>query len=190
MDGQWNDSCILFLTWKSSRQWRSRAVFLFHAITPLIRPLAHSSSSARTCILPFDLMSPSQPIISTSESTSVSGTGRGDRNPVVLTKDDHQSKDEDNGRLKTVGDDVESKKGVAADAAIDGPSKPSPRSVHGFSWTLVVASILMANFLFATDNTIAANIQPAVIQTFQSLNKLAWLGVAFMMSSWGTCFFW
>lgn len=106
------------------------------------------------------------------------------------TGNDHQFKDENNGRLNTLGYDVENEKGVSGDPATDGASKPSPRSVHGFSWALVVASILMANFLFATDNTIAANIQPAIIQTFQSLNKLAWLGVAFMMSSWGTCFFW
>ncbi|AEO71468.1 uncharacterized protein THITE_124439 [Thermothielavioides terrestris NRRL 8126] len=61
---------------------------------------------------------------------------------------------------------------------------------HGFIWVLIVAGILMANFLFATDNTIAANIQPAVVKDFQSLNKLAWLGVAFLASSWGTNFFW
>lgn len=128
--------------------------------------------------------------MSTSESTSVSGTATGDRKPVVPSGNDYQLKGEENGRLNTAADDVDSEKGVREDAAVDGASKPSPRSVHGFSWTLVVASILMANFLFATDNTIAANIQPAVIQTFQSLNKLAWLGVAFMMSSWGTCFFW
>ncbi|KAK3936554.1 putative MFS drug efflux [Diplogelasinospora grovesii] len=61
---------------------------------------------------------------------------------------------------------------------------------HGFVWLLIVASILMANFLFATDNTIAANVQPAVVKDFESLDKLAWLGVAFLASSWGTNFFW
>lgn len=66
----------------------------------------------------------------------------------------------------------------------------SPRRAHGIVWILIVTSILMANFLFATDNTIAANIQPAVIKDFQSLNKLAWLGVAFLAASWGTNFFW
>lgn len=127
--------------------------------------------------------------MSTSGSASVLGTDKGDSKPMVPTGNDHQFKEEENGRLNTA-DDVDNEKGFTEDATADGASKPSPRSVHGFSWTLVVASILMANFLFATDNTIAANIQPAVIKTFQSLNKLAWLGVAFMMSSWGTCFFW
>lgn len=128
--------------------------------------------------------------MSTSESTSVTGTDTGDCEPVVPTGNDSQFKDEKDHRLSTPGNNADNEKGVTEDAAADGASKTSPRSVHGVSWTLVVASILMANFLFATDDTIAANIQPAVIQTFQSLNKLAWLGVAFMMSSWGTCFFW
>lgn len=127
--------------------------------------------------------------MSTRESTSVTGTDTGDREPVVSTGNDSQFKYEKDHRLSTPGNNVDHEKGATEDASADGASKPSPRSVHGFSWTLVVASILMANFLFATDNTIAANVQPAVIQTFQPLNKLAWLGVAFMMSSWGTCFF-
>lgn len=74
------------------------------------------------------------------------------------------------------------------EAQVDGPA--SPRTAHGIVWVLIVTSILMANFLFATDNTIAANIQPAVIKQFESLDKLAWLGVAFLASSWGTNFFW
>lgn len=124
--------------------------------------------------------------MSTSETTSVSGPEK----PTVATENGHQLKEEKHGDLDEASDNVDNEKGVATDGAADAASNPSPRSVHGISWFLVVASILMANFLFATDNTIAANIQPAVIKTFQSLNKLAWLGVAFMMSSWGTCFFW
>ena len=48
----------------------------------------------------------------------------------------------------------------------------------------------MANFLFATDNTIAANIQPEVVKDFASLDKLVWLPVAFFMTSWGTDLLW
>jgi len=66
----------------------------------------------------------------------------------------------------------------------------SSRTAHGFTWVLIVSGILMANFLFATDNTISANIQPEVIRSFNSLDKLPWLGVAFLGSSWGTNFFW
>jgi MFS family permease len=72
----------------------------------------------------------------------------------------------------------------------DTPISP-PRTAHGLVWFLIVAAVLMANFLFATDNTIAANIQPAVIRQFDyALDKLAWLGVAFLAACWGTNFFW
>ncbi|ROW10893.1 hypothetical protein VPNG_05315 [Cytospora leucostoma] len=74
------------------------------------------------------------------------------------------------------------------EAEVDGPA--SPRAAHGVVWVLIVTSILMANFLFATDNTIAANIQPAVVKQFKSFDKLAWPCVAFLASSWGTNFFW
>lgn len=82
---------------------------------------------------------------------------------------------------------------ASADDTTDEPVEAAalpPRTAHGFVWLLIVAGILMANFLFATDNTIAANIQPAVVKEFQSLDKLAWMGVAFLAASWGTNFFW
>lgn len=129
--------------------------------------------------------------MSTSGST-VSGIGTGpkhDKSIVANGNGNHLDDEKTDGLEKD--SDIGNEKGVVADAAADEANvKPPPRNAHGFAWVLIVASILMANFLFATDNTIAANIQPAVIQTFESLNKLAWLGVAFMMSSWGTCFFW
>jgi hypothetical protein len=84
---------------------------------------------------------------------------------------------------------TDQEKADVAAAPADSPAGP-PRTAHGFTWLLIVAAILMANFLFATDNTIAANIQPAVVKDFESLNKLAWMGVAFLASSWGTNFFW
>jgi hypothetical protein len=97
-------------------------------------------------------------------------------------------------------DNSEAEKGVVNPAAStdesnkekenEAPASPPPRTAQGFVWLLVVSSILMANFLFATDNTIAANIQPAVIRQFESLDKLAWLGVAFLAACWGTNFFW
>lgn len=91
-----------------------------------------------------------------------------------------------------VTDDVDNEKQapVPSDNSNDDAPAKSPRNVHGFAWALVVASILMANFLFATDNTIAANIQPAVVTDFNSLDKLAWLPVAFLASSWGTNLLW
>ncbi|KAK3293712.1 major facilitator superfamily-domain-containing protein [Chaetomium fimeti] len=93
--------------------------------------------------------------------------------------------------MATSGDNSETERGIvpSTDQSKE-ESPPPPRTAHGIIWVLIVASILMANFLFATDNTIAANIQPAVIRQFNSLDKLAWLGVAFLAASWGANFFW
>jgi hypothetical protein len=57
----------------------------------------------------------------------------------------------------------------------------SPRDVHGWKWALVVISILSSIFLFSLDNTIVADIQPAIIETFGEVNKLPWLSVGFLL---------
>jgi MFS family permease len=44
-------------------------------------------------------------------------------------------------------------------------------------------SILVGLFLFALDNTIVADVQPAIVEEFQSVDKLAWLASAFFLSS-------
>jgi len=86
-------------------------------------------------------------------------------------------------------DNPDNEKCIAVGNDVPKPSA-SPRNAHGFVWLVIVTSILMANFLFATDNTIAANIQPAVVKDFASLDKLAWLPIAFLASSWGTNLLW
>jgi hypothetical protein len=66
----------------------------------------------------------------------------------------------------------------------------SPREFHGLSWTLVIISILCSTFLFGLDNTIAADVQPAIIERFNSVNKISWVSVAFMMGAGSTNLFW
>jgi len=44
-------------------------------------------------------------------------------------------------------------------------------------------SILVGLFLFALDNTIVADVQPAIVEDFQSVDKLAWLAAAFFLSA-------
>ncbi|CRG86687.1 hypothetical protein PISL3812_03697 [Talaromyces islandicus] len=113
----------------------------------------------------------------TTENAIVSATAETDSSthtiPVGVERDVLNGETIDNDK------DIIDGNGKSKDAA-------SPRKIHGISWVLVVGSVLTANFLFATDNTIAANIQPAVVQSFSSLDKLAWLTVAFFASSWGT----
>ncbi|KAI9367730.1 major facilitator superfamily domain-containing protein [Aspergillus egyptiacus] len=66
----------------------------------------------------------------------------------------------------------------------------SPRNVHGVLWIAVVLAIYSSTFLFALDNTIVANIQPAIIASLDGIEKLAWSGVAFVMASSATVLTW
>ena len=70
-----------------------------------------------------------------------------------------------------------------------GLQKP-PRDVHGFAWLLVVLSILSSTFLFALDNTIVADVQPAIVERFGSISKLPWLSVAFLVAAASTNLIW
>ncbi|OJJ34594.1 hypothetical protein ASPWEDRAFT_113823 [Aspergillus wentii DTO 134E9] len=65
-----------------------------------------------------------------------------------------------------------------------------PRQIHGIRWFLVVIAIYSSTFLYALDSTIVANIQPAIVQSLDGLDKIAWLGVAFVMASSGTLLSW
>ena len=66
----------------------------------------------------------------------------------------------------------------------------SPRNVHGIKWALAVTSILISTFLFALDNTIVADIQPAIVDRFGQVGKISWLAVAFLIAAIGTNLFW
>ena len=66
----------------------------------------------------------------------------------------------------------------------------SPRDVHGLKWGLAVFSVLVSTFLFALDNTIVADIQPAIVERFGQVEKISWLAVAFLIAAIGTNLFW
>lgn len=51
-----------------------------------------------------------------------------------------------------------------------------------------MVSFLIGLFLFALDNTIVADVQPAIVNDFQSVDKISWLATGFFMSAAGnTC---
>ncbi|KAJ5914244.1 efflux pump antibiotic resistance protein [Penicillium tannophilum] len=54
------------------------------------------------------------------------------------------------------------------------------------TWFLVVSALLAALFLFALDNTIVANVQPAIIGTLGEIEKLPWISVAFALGAIAT----
>lgn len=56
-----------------------------------------------------------------------------------------------------------------------------PRTLKSVTWFFVVFSLLAALFLFALDNTIVADVQPAIIGTLGEIDKLPWISVAFAL---------
>ncbi|MCJ1367960.1 hypothetical protein MMC16_007098 [Acarospora aff. strigata] len=60
------------------------------------------------------------------------------------------------------------------------PVEPA-RKVQGFAWFLVVVSILSSIFTYALDNTIVADIVPAILNELGGIEKLPWLSVGFMI---------
>jgi len=66
----------------------------------------------------------------------------------------------------------------------------SPRTVKGFAWGLVVLAILSSTFLFALDNTVVADVQPAIVERFEDISKLPWLSVAFLLGTVSTILIW
>lgn len=57
------------------------------------------------------------------------------------------------------------------------------RAIRGFRWFLVCLATFSCNFLYGLDNTIVADIQDAVIQSFGEIEKLGWLGIGFPLGS-------
>lgn len=51
-------------------------------------------------------------------------------------------------------------------------------------------SIFSCVFLFALDNTIVADVQPAIVEQFHDLELLPWLSVAFMLGAASTLLVW
>jgi hypothetical protein len=63
------------------------------------------------------------------------------------------------------------------------PTTQPPRNIHGWKGVLVVISILSSVLLFALDNSIVADIQPRIVEQFNSVDKLPWLSVAFSVGA-------
>jgi len=65
------------------------------------------------------------------------------------------------------------------------PATESQAITHrptGLRWVLIIVAILVGLFLFALDNTIVADVQPAIVEEFQSVDQIQWLATAFFLS--------
>jgi hypothetical protein len=49
-----------------------------------------------------------------------------------------------------------------------------------------MTSFLIGLFLFSLDNTIVADIQPAIVDNFQAVDKISWLPAGFLLAAAGT----
>lgn len=83
------------------------------------------------------------------------------------------------------GVDIDSEKHETAPVE----EKP-PRDIDGWKWAVVVLAILSSTFLFALDNTIVADIQPAIVTHFNDVSKLSWLSVSFLLCASATNLVW
>lgn len=70
------------------------------------------------------------------------------------------------------------------------PHQKPPCDIAGWKWILVILAIYSSQFLFALDQTIVANVQPVIVEQFDSVEKLTWLSVAFLIGAAGTNLVW
>lgn len=73
--------------------------------------------------------------------------------------------------------------------ALESPQKRA-RNVAGWRWIVIILAIYSSQFLFALDQTIIANVQPVIVEQFNSVEKLPWLSVAFLIGAAGTNLIW
>jgi MFS family permease len=88
-------------------------------------------------------------------------------------------------KTSVTGMDTDTEKQETANA-----DEVPPRDITGWKWAVVVAAILSSTFLFALDNTIVADIQPVIVTHFDSVGKLSWLSVAFLIGAAATNLVW
>ncbi|KAI9684601.1 MAG: hypothetical protein M1822_005689 [Bathelium mastoideum] len=59
----------------------------------------------------------------------------------------------------------------------------SARTVHGWKWVLVCLSLYTSGLIYGLDTTIAADIQAAIVEKFDNVERLTWVGTGFPLGS-------
>lgn len=62
-------------------------------------------------------------------------------------------------------------------------TNPDEHAWKPLTWSLIVFFLLVALFDFALDNTIMANVQPAIIRILGKVDSLPWIYVAFALGA-------
>ena len=104
----------------------------------------------------------------------------------LLSPEKQDARDVSENTSVTGLDEIDQEKQQAESPAEEAP----PRDITGWKWIVVVLSILSSTFLFALDNTIVADIQPVIVRQFDSVSKLSWLSVSFLIGAAATNLVW
>lgn len=70
------------------------------------------------------------------------------------------------------------------------PADEQVRRPTGILWFAVAASVISATFLFSSNTTMTANIQPTIIEDFGEVAKLPWISVAFELGGLAVSLIW
>ena len=86
---------------------------------------------------------------------------------------------------KTINDGPEKEEDQIASEPANSPLETT-RAVKGWKWVFVCFGLYFSIFLYGLDNTVVADIQSAVVDTYGDVSQLAWLGVGFPLGSVAT----
>ena len=67
--------------------------------------------------------------------------------------------------------------------AIIESSDAPPRPVRGLPWAFLCTAVFSAQFLFALDNTVVADVQSSIVDDLGEIQKLPWIVVAFELGA-------
>jgi MFS family permease len=81
--------------------------------------------------------------------------------------------------IEKVSDDSDPERNTGSETGSESPT----RTIHGFKWLLVCASLYISAFLYGLDTTIAADVQGPVVEQFGHIEQLAWIGSGFPLGS-------
>lgn len=66
---------------------------------------------------------------------------------------------------------------------VEESEKGDKRSIRGVRWAVTCVAIFSANLLYGLDNTIVADMQGAIAETYGQYSQIGWLGIGFTLGS-------
>ena len=76
------------------------------------------------------------------------------------------------------------------DAVTNDETSPSTTNLTRIRWRILCACLLLAETQAALENTITANLQPVIIDTFGEISKFPWINITYSLGGAATCLLW